>query len=432
MSKFNNKSNQQSGQAVIIVSVFLILSTMAIIGGFIGPVTAESRAAQALHDSRRSYFLAEAGVEDVYYRLRTRKTVADTEVLTLDGVTATTTVGAELSGDREVVSVGQSRQAVRVVRNFLTISSGASFSFGIQTDVGGFILENSAEIIGNVYANGPITTSSNSRIRGDVVSAGPAGSVNGANVTGSVYANRIENATIGKDAHYQTLINSTVTGQTFPQSADLPTSTLPITDAMIEVWQQDAEEGGVYTGPCPYNISSNTTIGPIKIPCDLNISGNDKVTVNIAGNVWVVGNISTNQQPNIRVASSVGNKSVALIADDPSNRSTGSVINFNNSSAFQSNGLGSYLLVLSRNNSAKNDGTVRAISLTNSSSGPVLVYAGEGEIYMANSVSLRQVTGYRLRLVNNTIVTYETGLISTLFSSGPGGGWKINRWHEVE
>jgi hypothetical protein len=60
------------------------------------------------------------------------------------------------------------------------------------------------------------------------------------------------------------------------------------------------------------------------------------------------------------------------------------------------------------------------------------MYAPHGELTLQNSADLRQITAYKIRLKNTANVTYETGLISTLFSSGPGGSWSIEDWQEVE
>mgnify|MGYP003343766782 FL=1 len=90
------------------------------------------------------------------------------------------------------------------------------------------------------------------------------------------------------------------------------------------------------------------------------------------------------------------------------------------------------MLFRSQNDSAENGGSNSAIDIDNNILGDVLVYAGHGAIEMENNASLKEVTGYKIRIKNNAQVIYETGLASLLFTSGPGGGYEIESWDEVE
>ena len=248
------------------------------------------------------------------------------------------------------------------------------------------------------FSNGPIIGQNSNLVKGDVISAGPSGSVDGVHATSSVYAHSISNSDIDKDAYYTTISGTTVDGTKYPGSPDQATSSLPITDAMIENWENSAAVS-VINSPCPYEINSNVTIGPVKINCNLKIKGSPTVT--IAGPAWVVGNIEIENSPIIKLASSLGANSVAIIADNPSNRTTGSKIELENSAQFQNSGTdGSYILFISQNNSAQNGGSEKAIRAENSISGEVLVYAGHGEVHLKNNVSLREVSAYKIRLSN--------------------------------
>ena len=61
-----------------------------------------------------------------------------------------------------------------------------------------------------------------------------------------------------------------------------------------------------------------------------------------------------------------------------------------------------------------------------------IIYASQGRIELQNNIKLKQVSGWGLRLKNNAQVIYEVGLEDVSFSSGPGGGWKVVSWKEVE
>jgi len=55
----------------------------------------------------------------------------------------------------------------------------------------------------------------------------------------------------------------------------------------------------------------------------------------------------------------------------------------------------------------------------------LVAYAAHGLIPLANSVSLKEVTAYKIKLQNSAKVTYDTGLPSAVFQSGPGGSWSF-------
>ena len=205
----------------------------------------------------------------------------------------------------------------------IVFGTGVSFHYGVQSGQGGFTLENSSSITGNVFSAGPIIGSSN-MIYGDVVSAGSSGLIDGIHATGTAYAhNLLENSgqtTIDKDAYY---VNKnagvTVNGTLHPNSPDQPIAPLPISDDQIEEWESFAEEGGSVTcSGGKYTISANVSIGPKKIPCDLEITGSPTITV--TGYIWVTGDITTKNSPTIKISSSLGSQNVAFIADNPSDR----------------------------------------------------------------------------------------------------------------
>ena len=319
---------------------------------------------------------------------------------------------------------------IRKVKTSLILGDGIAFRYGAQSGQGGLELQNSSSIIGNVYSNGPVT-GSNNYIYGEVVSAGSSGLVSGIHATGTVFAHSLENSAVDKDAYYTTISNTDVSGSSYPNSPDEPLADLPISDNKIEEWKQIAVDGTVIDTPCPYTISADTTLGPAKINCDLIVTGNG-TTLSLTGHVWVVGNITARLSSQIRIDPSLGSQSVALIADNPSNRSTGSTITLQNNTAFQGSGAAnSFVFLISQNNSAESGGTKDAIIMTQGS-GAAVAYAGHGLITLANTVDLKEITAYKIILKNSASITYESGLPSTLFSSGPGGGYDILRWQEVE
>jgi hypothetical protein len=290
---------------------------------------------------------------------------------------------------------------------------------------------NSSSVRGNIHSSGPIVAYSDNYIYGDALSAGPTGIIDNVHATSSAYAHTIKDSRVDKDAFYVTLTNTTVGGTLYPNSPDQDTTSLPITDAQINQWESDAASGGTVT--CTggkYLIDSNTTIGPKKIPCDLEISSNPTVT--ISGALWVVGDITFINQPVIRVNPAYSDVTIPIIASEAGNLDNGSRISLNNNTDFQGSGTNSYVLLISRNTSASNSGAVDAISMANSVTGEVILYAPHGSVTMNNSVDLREVTAYKLILRNSAQVIYKSGLANVLFSSGPSGGFTVIDWRDIE
>ncbi|HBB56599.1 TPA: hypothetical protein DEW47_01725 [Patescibacteria group bacterium] len=426
----NHGRVQQSGQAMMLTVMFFLIVSLVIVSGSTAVTMNETKINRNIADSKKSYFVSEAGLEDLAYRVLKNKIYDDTEVLSLAGHVATTTVVTS-GAEREIVATSSVSNLVRKTRLRLSTGAGASFFYGVQAGEGGFIMENSSFISGNVFSNGPITGQNSNLTQGDVISAGPNGLISGIHTEGSAYANTISNSSIDGDAYYVNISGSTVGGTLYPGSENQATGTLPITEEMIGEWEAAAAAGGEINSPCPYKIKTDTTIGPIKINCDLEISGTPVIT--IAGPIWVSGNINFENSSVVKLHSSMGRSSVAIIADNQSNRLTSSKIELQNSAQFQNSGTeGSYILILSQNNSAENGGGEKAIILKNSANGDVLVYAGHGEIELQSSVDLKEVTAYRIRIKNSAQIIYESGLANILFTSGPSGGYSISDWKEIK
>jgi len=421
------------GAALLLVVVFTMLASLLAVIGIGRAAHYDTLRARVNTHSIQAYYTSESGLEDVVYRMRKGMMVSlspNTEVLFLGGASATTTI-TQVSTLVTVQSVGAKSALYRTGKVLLRVGGGASFNYGLQAGNGGISMFNSSSVTGNIYSNGPVSGAGSSMIYGDVVSASTTGLVTGVHATGSVYARTIQSSTINKNAYYQTISGTIVGGTSYPGSVDQEVQPLPITDARIDELKAAAESGGVISSPCPYKITTSQTIGPAKITCDLEISGTGDI-ITLGGPIWVTGNIIFKNSQTIKVATSLGSYSVALIADNPSDRLTSSKISIENSTSFQGSGTtGSYVALISQNNSSENGGSEVAIGAQNSVSGDLLIYAAHGLIEVANSIQLKEVTAHKIRLTNTANVIYENGLKSVLFSSGPSGGYTIDAWEEV-
>lgn len=424
-----NFKSQKGAALLIAVLFFLIISTTIVVGSS-SPVIADKKAAQNLIKSKASYFVSEAGVEDVSYRIIKSKDYDNTEILTLDGYTASTAV-VDNAGVKEVTTTGNASNLIRKTKTNLIAGDGVSFHYGVQVGAGGLVMANSSRVDGNVFSNGQINGSNSNIVNGDVISAGSSGLITGIHTSGSAYAHSITSSAVGADAYYQTISGTTVGGISHPNSSDQSVADMPIPDTQIEEWKSEAVAGGTHTSPCPYSISGTVSIGPKKINCDLYIDGSDVLTLN--GNVWVSGSIYISNTADVKINPSLGDKTIVMIADKATNRTSSSQIYLSNSVEFFGTGSDkSYVLLVSQNNSAETGGGNSAINVANSATGKVLLYAPHGMIYLSNSISIKEASAYKIQLANSANVLYETGLANLLFTSGPSGGYSIDSWKETE
>ncbi|OHB14150.1 MAG: hypothetical protein A3G47_00365 [Candidatus Zambryskibacteria bacterium RIFCSPLOWO2_12_FULL_39_45] len=412
------KMKYDKGAAMLIAVILFLFVSSTIVLGITAPILKQARISTDLVRSKESYYYAEGALEDAFYRIKNGKSISSGDTIITNGYTTTITI-TTASGVKTILAVSNRDGIIRKMQSQVVAGVGASFNYGVQVGLGGFVLENSSTITGNIYSGGPITGAGNT-ISGDAVSSGSSGLIDDVHITNSAYAHTIQDSDVDANAYYVIKTNTTVGGTSFPNSPDQPVANLPISDEQIALLEADAVAGGVISSPCPYKITSTVTLGPKKITCDLEVSGSAVVT--LAGSVWVTGDIDIKNSALIKISSSFPeNTSPALIADNPANRSSGSKISLQNTATFQGSGgsgnSDSYIFAISQNNSAETGGTNDAISMKKS---------------IENSATLRQVTGYKIKMKNSANLIYEEGLADTLFSSGPSGGWNISTWQEVQ
>lgn len=429
-------TSNQRGYVLLLTLVFMgIFATVAT--ALVGSVISYGKVERSRVASAQALAIAEGALDLAVERLNDDPFYGGTAETSLGEGTFTIEVATIDQETRRVTATGYvpssgERRAMKTVRaNVGIVDSRISFHYGIQSGNGGFEMRNNSIVSGNIFSNGRVAgDGTNNMVYGDIISAGANGLVYGVHATGTVRAHSIGNASantiIDTDAHYyETKVNTTVAGTSFPGSADQTSAPLPISDAQIASWEAQAAAGGVAScSGGQYTISSGAiSLGPVKIPCDLVISNSAVVTVR--GHIWVAGNISVQNSAKVKMDPSLGSKNVAIIADNPANRLTSSIITVRNTATFENSGTpGSFVFLISQNNSAELGGAVVAFELGNSASA-LVAYAAHGLIPLANSVSLREVTGYKITLANSASIVYDTGLPSSVFESGPGGSWSF-------
>ncbi|KKS10598.1 MAG: hypothetical protein UU66_C0043G0013, partial [Parcubacteria group bacterium GW2011_GWB1_41_5] len=66
---------------MLISVIFFLFISLAIISGLVGPTLREFRNADINLKSKQSYFLAESGVEDAFYRIKNNMAIGSSESL---------------------------------------------------------------------------------------------------------------------------------------------------------------------------------------------------------------------------------------------------------------------------------------------------------------------------------------------------------------
>lgn len=430
-------SNAQRGYVLLLALVFLgIFFTTAT--AYLNSVTISARSMRYNIASAEALALAEAGMDQAAYQLNQNPSYTGEENTPLAGGVFTVAVSPIDASTKLVTATGYvpnstSPLATKIITAHIGINNSViSFHYGIQAGNGGFELQNTSKIIGNVFSGGPVVGAGGNYVYGDVVSSGDDGWVYGIHATSSVYAHTIgktgEPTIIDKDAYYAiTKVNTTVSGASFPNSPDQPMVALPITDEQIQQWEAYAEAGGlidVCDNHGDYTVGSSTSLGPIKIACNLIVKSTNE-TLTVKGPIWVTGNLTTQTSPKIKIDSSLGSQNVAIIADNPANQTGSGIIKIGQGTEFYGSGApGSFVFLISQNRSAEQEGSTVAIDMGQGASA-LVAYAAHGLVTLSQSVNVKEATGYKILLKNSATVTYDTGLPNTAFQSGPGGSWNF-------
>lgn len=206
----------KQGSVLIITMVLFVALSLSIALGLVVPVLHANRIAEDSLQSKQSYFIAESGVEDVLYRLRSGMQVSSSETLVL-GTSETTTSVTDLSGgQKQIESIGDARDRNRTVSMVVSQGVGAAFNYGLQVGLGGISLSGSSGINGSIYSNGDVYGTSSSFVTGSVYAA-----------NGEALAAEQSNGTTGTPPSTIVFGNATATqdlAQSFTVSTDTPVS----------------------------------------------------------------------------------------------------------------------------------------------------------------------------------------------------------------
>ena len=234
-------------------------------------------------------------------------------------------------------------------------------------------------------------------------------------VNGNAKALSMTGCKIFGNAYFQMSSTCEVSGIQYPNTPPPSPQPFPISDTQITAWESAAAAGGTI-GAYSLDSGATSTLGPVVVDGDFILNNNS--TVKIKGPIWVKGNVTLDNGSKMIVDSSLGNNGTVLIADKPdSTTTTGKIILNNNAIGIGNGQPDSAMLFISTY-----AGVEDAVLVGNNASSSI-VFAPYGTIHVDNNVDLWELTGYQIKLNNNAIVNYRSGLQNTSFSNGPGGSW---------
>lgn len=336
------------------------------------------RNAKQISSKQDSTYVAEAGLEKGLAAFLANPNYTGENLNIGNGSTTVSVSPGATASEKVLSAIGTVNGQIRRIRVKLeTQASGVAVAFHYALQVGnqGMTMGNGNVITGNLYSNQNITAGNNS------------------SVTGSASA-------VGTISRGLTVSGQKLTGQ--------PVQPLPTFDANF--WRTKAQAGTTINGN--YSPTSGSTIGPLYVTGNLTFG--NSVNVTVAGPVYVAGNIVFGNTITLNVASSLAPYGVMVIAD-------GTVTFGNSLDVVRPNGTG-YILVASTSTSSS------AITMGNGTSvvnAPI--YAPNGGIVIGNSAHIVSFTARRVTIGNNAVITYDSGLASASFSSGPSGTWTIEK-----
>ena len=430
------KQNKEKGYVAFFITILILSIMLGIAFSIIILILSAEKISANIIKSSQAYYAAESGIEDGLLRfLDPNIAYSPSNTFSVGGATVTTLIN-KVSTSLTIESEGDYSDRIRKLKiKALVSSSKSNFYYGVQVGDGGLTMNGNSKILGNVYSNGSVLGSNSAEIHGDLYVAGNTGIIDNMNIIkagaddGNAHAHYIYNSDIENGAYYQAIdFPITTAGAYYPGSPDPEPEDLPISQAQIDNWEIDALAGG--TRGSYLLDGEQDSLGPIKVNGDFTVKSNNFLTV--TGTIWVTGDLFLESNTIIELDDGYGSSSGVIVVEG--NISLSSNIAICGSEGYDKAGkcyenFGSFLMFVSI--SSSDEPTSPAI-WANSNTNAAILYTNNGLIRLGSSAQLKEVTGYKLLIDSNATVTYESGLANVNFTSGPGGGWEIISWQEIE
>ena len=137
----------------------------------------------------------------------------------------------------------------------------------------------------------------------------------------------------------------------------------------------------------------------------------------MSGTLWVTGTITVTGGGKVRLAESYGANDGALVSDG--------YVSVGGGGTFAGSGTtGSYPFLITTSACPTEAGCNGNNAVTMAGgAGTVAIVAQNGTVSIGGGSALKAVTGKQIIMSGGASLVYDSGLINTNFSSGPGGSW---------
>ena len=163
----------KTGYVMLLTTIIFMMFSIIIILGISTLTIKQVFLSRDIWSSKQSYYLSEAGAEDVAYRLKYSifgSKLESIETLSLNNYEAVTRIASSYS-EKTITSLSDQDGYKKSIEMKFIQGSGISFNYGILSGNGGFVITGGSNIVGNVYSNGNILGGSGVHITGSAIAA---------------------------------------------------------------------------------------------------------------------------------------------------------------------------------------------------------------------------------------------------------------------
>lgn len=454
---------KQKGFAALLIIFILGMVSILVASGLILTGYNESQMARSGASGTSAYYVANSGVEDAIYKLNKDPNYAALIAVNYPSLSVSTgnasyTVSPVLGNNKQrtIDSVGTMGSYVSRIHALVENTSvKPGFEYAVQGGTNGVEINNS-KIEGDVYSNGYIkgnkasvqgttckdTGTGYARITGTATAVGTIGRLDtndtGPCITEDAIATNLDECYVFGSRVSPNTVSANCDGAISPPVPSPAPTPAPLPLSMDDIQSvYNNITGTPYTGTCTIDGTSHltncggstNTIGNIVITGDLIVSSNN--TLRVSGPVWVKGNIVFNSNVTVTIAATVGQ---IVVTERP-------LISSSNT-AFDHNG-NAYLLFISTYTLYPSPSptptpepssafcNTPAITISSNTQN-VLFFAPLGcALINSNATFKGSLVAEKVKITNNSTVTYDSNLANAVFSTSQAGGWQIASFSQL-
>lgn len=454
---------KQRGFAALLIIFILGMVSILVASGLILTGYNESQMARSGASGTSAFYVANSGIEDAIYKLNADPNYTATVPFELDVSTgkAKYTVVLPASGnnkERIIDSIGTMGPYVNRIHAVVENTSvKPGFEYAVQGGTNGVEISNS-KVEGDVFSNGYIkgnkasvqanacktTGTDRAWITETATAVDTIGKLDtndtGVCISGDAIASYLKECYVVGTRTSPNAVDSNCAGNvTPPVISPAPTPVPPpMSDADIQsVKNYLTHKGTTFSGSCTIDGTSHmtncggtsNTIGNSIITENLTVSSNN--ILKISGPVWVKGSITFNSNVSITITATTGQ---IVITDQPLTSSS--------NTAFDHNG-NAYLLFISTYtaypsplptpppdpSSAFCD--TPAITISSNTSNVLFFTPAGCALINSNATFVGSLVAEKVKIINNSTVTYDANLANAVFSTSQAGGWQIASFSQL-